>query len=76
VLPAELSLPEETMAKLAFDTGGTFTDFALLDDDGELPEAIYWDDETTSSAGGAFANVIAAAVEALLKAQGAKAVRS
>ena len=24
------------MAKLAFDTGGTFTDFALLDDDGEL----------------------------------------
>src|SRR5258708_17200002 len=27
---------EETMAKLAFDTGGTFTDFALLDDDGEL----------------------------------------
>ena len=35
-LPAELSLPEETMAKLAFDTGGTFTDFALLDDDGEL----------------------------------------
>ena len=22
------------MAKLAFDTGGTFTDFALLDDDG------------------------------------------
>jgi N-methylhydantoinase A len=24
------------MAKLAFDTGGTFTDFALLDDNGEL----------------------------------------
>src|SRR5439155_1427641 len=24
------------MAKLAFDTGGTFTDFALLDDKGEL----------------------------------------
>src|SRR5687768_7230844 len=24
------------MAKLAFDTGGTFTDFALLDDRGEL----------------------------------------
>ena len=24
------------MAKLAFDTGGTFTDFALLDDEGEL----------------------------------------
>jgi len=24
------------MAKLAFDTGGTFTDFALLDDDGKL----------------------------------------
>src|SRR5258707_7044421 len=35
-LPVELSLPEETMAKLAFDPGGTFTDFALLDDDGEL----------------------------------------
>src|SRR5215475_9984640 len=26
----------EKMAKLAFDTGGTFTDFALLDDKGEL----------------------------------------
>ncbi len=24
------------MAKLAFDTGGTFTDFALLDDNGDL----------------------------------------
>src|SRR3977135_4731707 len=35
-LPAELSLAEEAMAQLAFDTGGTFTDFALLDDDGEL----------------------------------------
>lgn len=27
---------EDSMAKLAFDTGGTFTDFALLDDHGEL----------------------------------------
>ena len=48
----------------------------LLDDDGELPEAIYWDDETTSSAGGAFANVIAAAVEALIKAHGGKVAQS
>ena len=27
---------EEKMAKLAFDTGGTFTDFALLDEKGDL----------------------------------------
>src|SRR3954464_2112941 len=27
---------EGNMAKLAFDTGGTFTDFALLDDKGDL----------------------------------------
>ncbi len=48
----------------------------LLNADGELPPAIYWDDETISSAGGAFANVIAAAAEALIKVQAGKAVQS
>jgi hypothetical protein len=48
----------------------------LLNADGELPPMIYWDDETISSAGGAFANVIAAAVEALIKVQAGKAVQS
>jgi hypothetical protein len=32
----------------------------------ELPEAIYWDDDTQSTSAGAFANVIAAAVKAML----------
>jgi hypothetical protein len=41
-----------------------------------LPEAICWDDETESSAAGAFANVIAAAIEALIKIQAGQAVRS
>jgi hypothetical protein len=40
----------------------------LLNDGSYLPEVISWDDETESSAAGAFANVIAAAVEALIKA--------
>ncbi|APG94028.1 N-methylhydantoinase A (plasmid) [Sinorhizobium americanum] len=35
-LPAPTSRFEGNMAKLAFDTGGTFTDFALLDDNGDL----------------------------------------
>jgi hypothetical protein len=41
-----------------------------------LPEVIYWDDDTDSSAGGAFANAIASAVEALMKAQAGKAVQA
>lgn len=31
-----------------------------------LPEVIYWDDDTHSSAGGALVNAIAAAVEAII----------
>jgi hypothetical protein len=48
----------------------------LLDeaDTPNLPLAIAWDDDTASTVGGALANVIAAAVEALLKAQVGKAV--
>lgn len=32
----------------------------------ELPEAVYWDDDTQSSAAGAFVNTIAATVKAML----------
>src|ERR1700751_2860208 len=35
-LPSKIIASRTKMAKLAFDTGGTFTDFALLDDKGEL----------------------------------------
>src|SRR6201981_3124838 len=35
-LPSKIIASRKQMAKLAFDTGGTFTDFALLDDKGEL----------------------------------------
>jgi hypothetical protein len=34
-----------------------------------LPEVLYWDDDTHSSAEAALANAIAAAAEALIKAQ-------
>jgi hypothetical protein len=48
----------------------------LLDEDEtpHLPQAIYWDDDTASTVGGALANVIAAAVDALIKAQTGKGV--
>jgi hypothetical protein len=47
----------------------------LLNDDSDLPEVISWDDETESSVA-AFANVIAAAIGALIKAQAGKEVQS
>jgi hypothetical protein len=39
-----------------------------------LPEVICWDDDTESSAAGALANVIAAAIDALIKDRAGKAV--
>ena len=41
-----------------------------------LPELIYWDDDTESSAAGALANVIAGAIDALIKDRAGKAIQS
>jgi hypothetical protein len=48
----------------------------LFDADGSLPDVIHWDDDTNTSAAGAFANVIAASIEGLIKIQAGKAVLS
>jgi hypothetical protein len=45
------------------------------DDTHNLPQTICWDDDTESSAAGAFANAIAAAVKVLIEAQAGKAVQ-
>jgi hypothetical protein len=41
-----------------------------------LPEVLYWDDDTQSTPAAAFANVIAAAAKALIEAQAGQAVQS
>jgi hypothetical protein len=50
----------------------------LLDEDEtpRLPLAIYWDDDTASTVGGALANAIASAIHAMIKAQTGKGVLS
>jgi len=50
--------------------------FLNENDSPNLPQVIYWDDDTESSAAGAFANVIAAAVNALIDAQVGRTVQS
>ena len=42
----------------------------------DLPQVIYWEDDTESSAAGAFANVIAEAVKSLIDVQVERSVQS